>query len=152
MYVFNFFGKSFLGDSGTYSISFLVGILSVNFAYDNYLQISPYFIACMLFYPAFENLFSIIRRLFSHNQLSKADTFHFHHLLYELIEKNLLKKSKLFINTLTGILINIYLVFSAFLATVYFNDTKFLLLIIFFNLNIYLVVYFILYKKRNIES
>jgi UDP-N-acetylmuramyl pentapeptide phosphotransferase/UDP-N-acetylglucosamine-1-phosphate transferase len=152
IYVFNFFGKSFLGDSGTYSISFLVGILSVNFAHDNYLLISPYFIACILCYPAFENLFSIIRRLFSHNQLSKADNFHLHHLLYEFIEKNFLKKSKLFINTFTGILINIYLVFSAFLATVYFNDTKSLLLIIFFNFNIYLVVYFILYKKRYIKT
>ena len=152
MYVFNFFGKSFLGDSGTYSISFLVGILSVNFAYDNYLLISPYFIACILCYPAFENLFSIIRRLFSHNQLSKADNFHLHHLLFELIEKSFLKKSKLFINTLTGILINVYLFFSAFLATVYFNDTKSLLLILFFNFNIYLVVYFALYKNRNIDS
>ncbi|MDB9739015.1 hypothetical protein OAB10_01785 [Candidatus Pelagibacter sp.] len=148
IYIFNFFGKSFLGDSGTYAISFLVGILSVNFAYDNYLLISPYFIACILCYPAMENLFSIIRRLFYHQQLSKADNFHFHHLLYEFIKKKFSKKNKLLINTFTGILINIYLVISAFLATIYFNNTKFLLLIMSFNFIFYITIYFVLYRKK----
>ena len=62
---FNLFGKSFLGDSGTYSLAFLVGVLCMKFIYDNPQVISPYFIALLLWYPAIENLFSIIRRTIS---------------------------------------------------------------------------------------
>ena len=64
MIFFNFFGKSFLGDSGTYSIGFLIAIISIKFAYENYSLISPYFVASILWYPAIENLFSILRREF----------------------------------------------------------------------------------------
>ena len=64
--LFNFFGKSFLGDSGTYSLAFLIGALCIKFIYDNPQTVSPYFIALILWYPAIENLFfSIIRRAFS---------------------------------------------------------------------------------------
>ena len=64
IFIFNFFGKSFLGDSGTYSISFLIGFICINFVYLNNTVVSPYFIASLLWYPAIENLFSIIRRYF----------------------------------------------------------------------------------------
>ena len=151
IYIFNFFGKSFLGDSGTYSISFLIGILFINFAYDNYLFISPYFVACILWYPATENLFSIIRRMYLSKQLSKPDNLHFHHLLYSFIKSNFLIKKKLFINTITGVLINIYLIISAFLSVLYFNHTKVLLLILFINFIVYLIIYLFLLKKKNLK-
>ena len=144
IYIFNFFGKSFLGDSGVYTLSFLIGVIFINFAYDNYLSISPYFVACILWYPAIENLFSIIRRLTTNNKLSKADSSHLHHLLYTFIKNKFRSKKNLFINTLTGFVINIYLIFSAFFAIMYFNNTKILLIIIFINLVTFLSVYFIL--------
>ena len=148
IYIFNFFGKSFLGDSGTYSISFLIGVLFISFAYDNYPFISPYFVACILWYPAIENLFSIIRRLYSNKQLSKPDNLHFHHLLYSFIKNNFLLKKKLFLNTVTGVFINIYLIVSAFMSILYFNHTKALLLIIFINFITYLIIYLFLFKKN----
>ena len=98
IYIFNFFGKSFLGDSGTYSMSFLIGILYINFAYDNHLEISPYFIACLLWYPAIENLFTISRRLFFSKKISSPDNLHFHHLLFNIVKKNTFLKNNLFIN------------------------------------------------------
>ena len=151
IYVFNFFGKSFLGDSGTYSMSFLIGILYVNFAYNNYLEISPYFIACLLWYPAIENLFTITRRLFFSKKISKPDNFHFHHLLFNIIKKNTLFKNNLFINTFTGFAINIYIAIPALVGTFYFNHTKSLLIIIGINTLTYLILYFILYKKNNLR-
>ena len=115
--VFNFFGKSFLGDSGTYAISFLIGFICINFAYENYLVVSPYFVACLLWYPAIENLFSIIRRFFSKKELSLADNNHLHHYLYLNIQRNKFFKKIYTLNSFTGLLINMYMIFSAFLAT-----------------------------------
>ena len=147
IYLFNFFGKSFLGDSGTYAISFLVGVLFINFAYENYLTVSPYFVGSILWYPAIENLFSVLRRLSSRDKISNADNRHLHHFLYAFIKKNFLLKKSLFINTFTGVIINIYLIISALTSTIYFNQTKILLLIITINFIIYFVIYFLLLKK-----
>ena len=147
IYLFNFFGKSFLGDSGTYAISFLVGTLFINFAYENYLSVSPYFVGSILWYPAIENLFSILRRLSSSDKISNADNSHLHHFLHECMKRKFVSKKNLFINTSTGVMINIYLIISAFISTIYFNQTKILLLIIATNFIIYLVVYFQLLKK-----
>jgi UDP-N-acetylmuramyl pentapeptide phosphotransferase/UDP-N-acetylglucosamine-1-phosphate transferase len=50
-----------LGDGATYGIGFLLGyfLLKIFIRTQN---LSPYFVANLLWYPAFENLFSIIRR------------------------------------------------------------------------------------------
>ena len=61
IYIFNFFGKMFLGDGGSYLISFVAGIILIKFSNDNYL-VSPYYIMALLWYPAYENLFSIVRK------------------------------------------------------------------------------------------
>ena len=156
IFIFNFFGKSFLGDSGTYSISFVIGIVSINFAYNNYLIMSPYFIVCLLWYPAIENLFSILRRLFFKKKLSKADNNHLHHFLYLAIKKNNFIKNNLFLNTFTGIIINSYIFLSVFIATFYYDHTKTLLTIILFNVFIYFSLYYYLYrvldlKKKNLR-
>ena len=46
IYIFNFFGKMFLGDGGSYLISFVAGTILIKFFNDNYL-VSPYYI-CFL--------------------------------------------------------------------------------------------------------
>tara|TARA_B100001123_G_C15287536_1_gene1016166 strand:- start:929 stop:1951 length:1023 start_codon:yes stop_codon:yes gene_type:complete len=146
IFIFNFFGKSFLGDSGTYTIGFIIGIIFVNFAYENFFRMSPYFIACILWYPAIENLFSILRRIFFKKKISKADNNHLHHLIYLFNKKKKLTKSNLFLNTLTGIMINIYLFLSSLVATFYYDHTKTLLIIILFNILLYLGLYNYLFK------
>ena len=64
--IFNFFGKLFSGDSGAYTISFIVGFFMINLVNLSE-KISPYFIACLLWYPAYECLFSIIRKRLKKN-------------------------------------------------------------------------------------
>ena len=145
--VFNFFGKSFLGDSGTYAISFLIGFICINFAYENYLVVSPYFVACLLWYPAIENLFSIIRRFFSKKELSLADNNHLHHYLYLNIQRNKFFKKNIYLNSFTGLFINMYMIFSAFLATLFYNHTQTLILIILLNISVYLFIYILLSKR-----
>ena len=85
IFSFNFFGKSFLGDSGAYSIGFFISIMLINFYFENYGLISPYYIASLIWYPALENLFSIIRSRLNKKKVSQPDNKHFHQLLYSYL-------------------------------------------------------------------
>ena len=82
-----FFGLLFLGDSGAYLISFVIGCILIHFSYDNNHIVSPYFIACMLWYPAYENLFSIIRKHNLNKSPINPDAKHFHQLLFFYLKK-----------------------------------------------------------------
>ena len=145
-FLYNFFGKSFLGDSGTYCISFLIGVICIKFAYENYTTVSPYFIVSILWYPAIENLFSILRRVFFKKKLSQADNEHLHHLIYSYIDGKKFLKKGVPLNTLTGMVINSYIFSGTFLSTVNYNSTIVLSWIIVFNISIYLSVYVYFYK------
>ena len=68
IFAFNFFGLLFLGDSGAYLISFVIGCILIHFSYDNNHIVSPYFIACMLWYPAYENYFQLLEKRLIKNQ------------------------------------------------------------------------------------
>ena len=61
-FIFNIFGLVYLGDGGTYLLSLFIGTYLIKFNYYNDF-ISPYYIAVLLWYPAFENLFSLLRRI-----------------------------------------------------------------------------------------
>ena len=60
--LFNVFGQIILGDSGAYILSLFVGLILIELSNENNL-ISPYFIILLIWYPCFELLFSMIRRL-----------------------------------------------------------------------------------------
>ncbi len=144
--LFNFLGKSFLGDSGSYSIAFLVGVICVKFIYENPQNVSPYFIALLLWYPAIENLFSIIRRLLFKKKLSLADNYHLHHLVYLFLNKKFSKKNKILINSFSGMAINIYNLIVIYISVFFISNSKILIFIIFVNLMIYLLTYSFLKK------
>ncbi|WP_415272022.1 hypothetical protein ABXT52_00840 [Candidatus Pelagibacter sp. Uisw_121] len=59
--ILNFFNKLYLGDGGAYFLGLLFALCLIN-TYQINNNISPYFIVCLLWYPAFENLFSILRK------------------------------------------------------------------------------------------
>ena len=91
--LFNFFGKNFLGDGGVYGLGFLIGFLAITYSSLN-IKISPYFIANLLWYPAFENLFCIIRRSFSKKKNYLPDNNHLHQLLYKYLRSLKIIKKK----------------------------------------------------------
>ena len=82
--ILNYFNFLYLGDSGAYIISFVVGSLLI-YIYQNNPNISPYFIALILWYPAFENFFSIIRKKISKISTIDPDTNHLHHLIFKFL-------------------------------------------------------------------
>ena len=110
-----------MGDNGAYLISFIIGTLSINFV-NEHESVSPYFIVCLLWYPAFENLFSIIRKRIQNFSPSKPDNKHLHQLLFIFLKKKINLNAKL-TNTLTGIVINFYNIFGFLIAINFFWET-----------------------------
>ena len=144
--IFNFFGKNFLGDSGVYGLSFLVGVMLIELSLFQK-NISPYFIANLLWYPAFENLFSNIRRIINKEKNYLADNNHLHQLIFKyLLSKNLsLKKSIL--SSLTGILINSYLLISYTIGYIFYQKTNIQIYLILIGIISYISIYSVLLKK-----
>ena len=143
--LFNFFGKNFLGDGGVYGFSFLIGLIIIQLSsFDD--KISPYFLANLLWYPAFENLFSIIRRTITKRKNFIADNYHIHHLIFKYFySKNFFKK-KYLLSSFVGITINCYLTMFYIIGFFDYSDTKRQILLIFINIIIYLTLYFKLKK------
>lgn len=143
----NSFNKSFMGDNGSYLISFFTAIFLINFSNQNQM-ISPYFVAVLLWYPAFENFFSLTRRLlFEKKKIKNADNLHLHHLLFVFIKEKL--NINKFTNTFTGLIINLCNLIIFIIANNYIYQTKVLILILGLSIFIYITVYFLL--KRNIK-
>jgi UDP-N-acetylmuramyl pentapeptide phosphotransferase/UDP-N-acetylglucosamine-1-phosphate transferase len=143
--IFNFFNKSYLGDSGIYLLSLFVSVVIIKFVNNNIL-ISPYFAVLLLWYPCFENLFSIIRRLLDKRATSEPDNRHLHHFIYLFLNKKKINYS----NNITGIIIFFFNIPIFYLGYKFYNKTQFLILIIFLSIFLYLLSYFILRKKIKI--
>ena len=145
IYIFNFFGKIYLGDGGAYLISFVVGVILIKFSNDNYL-VSPYYIVALLWYPAYENLFSIIRKKILKKTPSTPDNEHLHQLIYLYLDGSF-NINKNFSNTLSGILICLYNLFYFLFILDEYHQTETLAYSIIFNVLIYNLLYFLLRKK-----
>lgn len=143
--IFNLFGKCFLGDNGVYVISVLISFIVINFTNQN--NLNSIIAINILWYPAFENLFTVLRRLINNISLDKPDRRHLHTLIYKLISKKI--KNNLFANSLTGFLLNFYNLTSLYLSFKYAYNLQILFLIIIVNIMTYLIVYF---KVLNILS
>jgi len=136
----NFFGKIFLGDGGIYGLSFFIGVLLVDLSLKNSL-VSPYFIANLFWYPAFENLFSILRRISQKQKNYLPDNLHLHQILYKFFYKKKFFKKKYLLSSFTGIIINLYLLIMNTLGFLFYTDTKIQIFIISLNSLIYLYLY-----------
>ncbi len=145
--IVNIFGHIYLGDNGSYVLSFLIGIYLLNFSMENK-DLSPYYIASLLWYPAFENFFSFARRLISKRKISFADNFHFHQLMYHYIKnQGIFKKKKELINSLSSFTILIINLPGFIISSNFPFNTKVQISVILMNIIIYLILYYILLKK-----
>lgn len=152
IFIFNFFSKTYLGDSGTFLLSFVIGYHLINLSNNNLSfeqYISPAFIFLLLWYPVFENLFSIIRKALNRKDPSKPDILHLHHLLFSYL-KNKNKNNKN-INSLTGIIINLYNLFLFLLGAKFYGHTNFLFFLIIINILVYISSYFYLLNKNLVQ-
>lgn len=139
---FNGFNKVFLGDGGIYFLSFIISIILIKFDAENSI-VSPYYIICLLWYPCFENLFSILRKKLFKINPQKSDNMHLHHLVYKILK---FQKSKTARSNLAGFIILLFNLPIFVLSTYYFNFTKYLIIIIFLCIIFYTLSYFFLTK------
>jgi UDP-N-acetylmuramyl pentapeptide phosphotransferase/UDP-N-acetylglucosamine-1-phosphate transferase len=151
LFFFNALSKIYLGDSGVFLLSFAIGYYLIDFSNHNlevYKFVSPIFIMLLLWYPAFENLFSILRKKYNKVSPYEPDNKHLHHLLFSFLS-NKTKKNVNFLNTLTGIIINFYNFLIFYFSLSFYENSKFLGYMIILNVFTYLSFYFFLYKKRS---
>ncbi len=136
--LFNFFGYSFLGDGGAYLTSLLLGYFLIE-SYNSNASISPFFVALMLWYPAFENLFSLSRRLYFKSKVSKPDNNHLHQLIFKFFAKKFSTKN---LNSITSIAILLYNLIIFSLSLNFYYHSKILIGLLSINICIYLFLYF----------
>ena len=146
VYLFNFFGKFYLGDSGSYLVSFYMAYFMIEFSLKNS-SVSPYLICFFLWYPAFENLFSILRRTKLSQKVYLPDQKHLHQMIYISFVKSKIINYKI-MNTFVGNIINVFnfIIFVNFYH--YFNYTKNILLGIAINICVYLILYYFLKTNK----
>ena len=150
--IFNLCNQFFLGDSGAYFLSFFTGFMLIEI-YSANLEISPYFIILLLWYPCFENLFSILRKLIKKRSVLKPDNEHLHQLIFILI-KNKFNSNNLFANILSGLLINLFNFILLYWGSTNPYNTKFQLSLFLVAIFFYFIIYLIIktHLKNSIVS
>jgi|TARA_B110000503_G_scaffold137582_1_gene222050 UDP-N-acetylmuramyl pentapeptide phosphotransferase/UDP-N-acetylglucosamine-1-phosphate transferase len=146
LFILNFFNKLYLGDGGSYLLGLLFSLCLINTHQINN-SISPFFIACLLWYPAYENLFSILRKVkFSRSPIN-PDTNHLHQLIFFHLKK-IFNVHNIYLNTFSGIIVNFYNLMSILIAVQFYNNTKVQVFVIMFNVSFYTLVYNKLLQKK----
>tara|TARA_B100000886_G_scaffold277321_1_gene201285 strand:- start:2919 stop:3908 length:990 start_codon:yes stop_codon:yes gene_type:complete len=140
MIIFNLFNKFYLGDSGSYLLGLLIGYILIKMHNYN-LNISPFFVVLLLWYPCFENLFSILRKFKLGKSPVSPDNRHFHQLLFYFLKKKS-KFSNLACNNYSSIVINFFNFFVLFIGSYNIYNTQLLITLILFSVVLYTVIYF----------
>ncbi len=144
--VFNFMNKIYLGDSGSYLLGFLFGVYLIKL-YMNNQYISPYYIILLLWYPCFENLFSIIRKYSYNLSPTLPDTRHLHQLIFNFLKLKIKNKNNNFVNNFSSIIINLYNFMIFLVGYNFVTKTDVLIFLILVNIFFYSYAYFYLLKK-----
>ena len=149
-FIFNISGNVYLGDSGSYLISIFLGSFLIKF-YLNNSYISPYYIALLLWYPAFENLFSLIRRIYKKKSISNPDNRHLHQLVFLFLKsKNIFSAKKL--NPISSVTILLFNFPSFLIANNLPSKSTSLIFMLFINIFLYLIAYIFLTKHLKVKK
>ena len=139
LFILNFFNFLYLGDSGAYLISFIIGSILI-YIHQNNTNISPYFIALLLWYPAFENFFSITRKKLNKISPVDPDTGHLHQLIFKYISHKKIYFNE-YSNQITSMLILSYNLVIFIISTNFITKTNHMILLIILNIIVYLGTY-----------
>ena len=139
IFVLNFFNKLYLGDGGSYLIGMIISLFLID-TYNANGDFSPFYIVNLLWYPAFENLFSFLRKIKFERSPILPDTNHIHQLVYLSLKKKI-KINQKYLNTATGVVINLYNLFIILLASKYIFNTQAQILFLSLSAIIYVFIY-----------
>ena len=147
VFILNIFNKIFLGDAGSYLLGFSFGIFLID-TYNLNQEISPFFIILLLWYPCFENLFSILRKnSFKHSPM-RADDNHLHQLIFFYIQKKY-KLKLFFANIITAQILNSYNLIIFCIGANFVSKTDIQTILILSSIILYSFIYFKLYFFKN---
>ena len=149
LFLLNLLNQFYIGDSGAYSLGFIFSFLLISIYLSNK-NISPFFIILLLWYPCFENLFSIIRKYKFKKSPVFPDEKHLHQLLFFFIKKKL-KLKNIYLNNLSSCLINFYNLVIFSVGSIYIHHTQYQIMLIIFNIIFYMIVYSRLFSFKYLE-
>ena len=139
-------------DGGSYLLAAFIGYYLIEYFYLNpHVHISPYYIASILWYPAFENLFSILRRVLRKNEVSEPDNKHLHQLIFLFIKSKEIFEDKK-INSASSIIILFLNLPSFVLSSLLATHSQILLFIILMNIILYILIYNFISKNLKINK
>tara|TARA_B100001093_G_C26806969_1_gene1005919 strand:- start:144 stop:1178 length:1035 start_codon:yes stop_codon:yes gene_type:complete len=144
--IFNFLNKFYLGDSGAYLLGMLFGFILIEIHNYNP-NVSPFFVVLLLWYPCFENLFSILRKFKLGKSPVSPDSKHFHQLLFYFLKKKF-KLNDLNCNNYSSIIINLYNLVILFFGSYNIYNTQLLIVLILINIIVYTIIYLKLFKFK----
>ena len=140
VFLLNISNQIYLGDSGSYLLGFSFSIFLINI-YNFNEGISPFFIILLLWYPCYENLFSILRKNILKKSAMDPDKNHFHQLIFFLLKK--INKLGVFsANILTAQIINFYHLIIFLIGVNFISNSQIQVFLILFNIIIYTFIYF----------
>ena len=149
-FIINLKNKFFLGDSGAYLIGFIFSILLINI-YKWNPELSPFFIILLLWYPSYENLFSIFRKNILKQSAMYPDAKHAHQLIYFFIYKKY-RLTSFQSNIFTSQIINTYNFLIILIALNFISNSKIQISLIVFNIMFYNLIYLKLFKYKYTKS
>ena len=146
LFLLNLYKRTFMGDTGAYVLGFFYGYLLIKI-YSEYQIFSPFFVILLLWYPCFENLFSIIRKFQLKKSPIKPDNNHLHQLMYFYLKKKY-KVNNLFANNYGSLIILLYnlIVFGIGIQNI--SNTQHQIILLILNLFVYCAVYFKLFAYK----
>ena len=145
--ILNLMNSLMLGDAGAYILSFFVGYIII-LCHNSNPNISPYFFIALLWYPCYENLFSILRKLKNKFSPLVPDNNHLHQLIFQRFSKVI--KDKVIANNACSILINIVNGIILLLAARYPYESIYQIMIILISIFLYTSTFFILNTKSKL--
>ena len=140
----NIFNVLMLGDSGAYLLGFFLGFIIISSHASNP-NISPYFFISLIWYPCFENLFSILRKINREFSPLKPDSKHLHQLVFFFLTKKF--NLKLIIsNNLSSAIICFFNFLIIYISALNPSSTIFQIKLIITSIIFYNVIYVILFR------
>ena len=149
MILLNLSNLLMLGDAGAYILSFFVGYLIIKCHYLNP-YVSPYFFITLIWYPCFENLFSITRKLKSKFSPFTPDNNHLHQLFFQFCFKKKIIKNRLAANNTISIMISLCNFLIIFISSLNPYSSIYQIKLIIFSTSLYLLSF--LFLKKNLSK
>mgnify|MGYP006093063549 CR=1 FL=1 len=146
VFLLNLVNLLYLGDSGSYLLGFSFSIFLISIYNWNH-HISPFFIILLLWYPSFENLFSIARKNVLNRSPMYPDAKHMHQLIFSYIKKRY-NLNIFSANILTGQTINLYNLIVFFVGLNFITNSKIQILLILLNIVTYTFIYYKFFKFK----